>query len=221
VNPSEVLEGLKASRRDLLAIADRMGEARFAAMVFPHFLLGRFSGLDWFTFIGRHEGKHLGQIRRVLAGPKILRCAQALVLLLGVVLAMRASGSDVAAGKLLTALDVETVTGLRGVTTVARGEKRAAGGQLNFADAGGKLVLLVNGHDAKTLQNLRKTVFSAPVPGLGDDAFLGPAVPEPWALYVRRGDRGFVLSSFLDPKGHAKVPRDQLVALAKIALGRL
>jgi DinB superfamily len=77
VNPEEVLEALRASRRDLLAIADRMGERRFAAMIFPHFLLGRFSGVTWFRFIGSHETKHLGQLRRVLASPKVLRCAPA------------------------------------------------------------------------------------------------------------------------------------------------
>ncbi len=76
VNPADVLEQLHASRRELLAIADRMGEERFAAMVFPHFLLGRFTGVDWFRFLAGHEGRHLGQIRRVLAGPKILRCGQ-------------------------------------------------------------------------------------------------------------------------------------------------
>jgi hypothetical protein len=77
VNPQEVLGQLRASRAALLALADRMGEERFAEMIFPHFLLGRFSGLDWFCFIAGHEGKHLGQIRRVLAGPKVLRCARA------------------------------------------------------------------------------------------------------------------------------------------------
>ena len=78
VNPEEVLESLQRSRRDLLAIADRMGESRFAMMIFPHFLLGRFSGVTWFRFIGSHETRHLGQLRRVLAGPKVLRCAPAL-----------------------------------------------------------------------------------------------------------------------------------------------
>jgi len=77
VNPEEVLESLRTSRRDFLAIADRMGEERFAAMIFPHFLLGRFSGVTWFRFIGRHETRHLGQLRRALAGPKVLRCAPA------------------------------------------------------------------------------------------------------------------------------------------------
>ena len=74
----EVLEALRTSRRDLLALADRMGESRFAAMIFPHFLLGRFSGVTWFRFLGSHETRHLGQLRRVLAGPKVLRCAPAL-----------------------------------------------------------------------------------------------------------------------------------------------
>ena len=77
VNPEDVLEALRMSRRDLFAIADGMGERRFAAMIFPHFLLGRFSGVTWFRFIGSHETKHLGQLRRVLESPKVLRCAPA------------------------------------------------------------------------------------------------------------------------------------------------
>lgn len=76
VKPAEVLEGLVASRRELLALADRMGEERFARFVFPHFLLGRFTGVSWFRFIAGHEGKHLKQLRRTLAAPKVLRCAR-------------------------------------------------------------------------------------------------------------------------------------------------
>jgi hypothetical protein len=76
VKPAEVLEGLTASRRDLFALADRMGEERFAAMVFPHFLLGRFNGVDWFRFIAGHEGKHLKQLRRTLSARKVLRCVR-------------------------------------------------------------------------------------------------------------------------------------------------
>lgn len=77
IKPAEVLDGLRTSRAALLALADRMGEEGFSRMVFPHFVLGRFSGLTWFRFIAKHEGRHLAQLRRVLAGPKVLRCAQA------------------------------------------------------------------------------------------------------------------------------------------------
>jgi DinB family protein len=75
IRPAEVRESLVASRRELFALADRMGEERFAAMVFPHFLLGRFTGVSWFRFIAKHEGRHLKQLRRVLSAPKVLRCA--------------------------------------------------------------------------------------------------------------------------------------------------
>lgn len=77
VKPAEILEGLTASRRDLLALAERMGEERFARLVFPHFLLGRFTGVSWFRFIAGHEGKHLKQLRRALSAPKVLRPASA------------------------------------------------------------------------------------------------------------------------------------------------
>jgi hypothetical protein len=66
IQPRETLEGLRASRRDLLAFADGIGEERFARFLFPHFLLGRFDGLDWFRFLTRHEGRHEGQLRKIL-----------------------------------------------------------------------------------------------------------------------------------------------------------
>ena len=75
VVPAEVLQGLASSRHDLLALVDRMGEERFARLVFPHFLLGRFTGVSWFRFIAGHEGKHLKQLRRALSAPKVLRFA--------------------------------------------------------------------------------------------------------------------------------------------------
>ncbi len=76
IRPAEVVEGMRASRAALLAFADRTGEEAFARMVFPHFLLGRFTGVTWFHFIARHEARHLAQIRRVIAGPKVLRCCE-------------------------------------------------------------------------------------------------------------------------------------------------
>jgi DinB superfamily len=67
IRPGEVLESLAASRAALFALADRFGEEKFSRLVFPHFLLGRFTGLTWFRFISRHERKHLGQLERTLA----------------------------------------------------------------------------------------------------------------------------------------------------------
>jgi hypothetical protein len=65
--PREVISAMKTSRNELLALADRLGEERFSRFLFPHFLLGRFDGLDWFRFLARHEARHLAQLERILA----------------------------------------------------------------------------------------------------------------------------------------------------------
>ena len=68
VQPSEVVGKLRESRAALLAFVDEVGEERFLDIHHPHFVLGRFQGLDWFRFLAGHEGRHLDQLRRVLAG---------------------------------------------------------------------------------------------------------------------------------------------------------
>lgn len=66
VRPLEVIGELAESRRALLALAEELGEDRFSRLLFPHFLLGRFTGLTWFRFLARHESRHAGQLKRVL-----------------------------------------------------------------------------------------------------------------------------------------------------------
>jgi hypothetical protein len=65
--PHELLDAMKTSRKELRAYADRLGEERWLKLVFPHFLLGRFDGLDWYRFLAKHEGRHLAQMERILA----------------------------------------------------------------------------------------------------------------------------------------------------------
>jgi hypothetical protein len=64
---SRLPDAMKTSRKELLAYADRLGEERWLKLVFPHFLLGRFDGLDWYRFLAKHEGRHLAQMERILA----------------------------------------------------------------------------------------------------------------------------------------------------------
>ncbi len=70
LKPREILAKLRESRAGLLAFADRVGEEKFRKVLLPHIVLGRFHGPDWFRFIARHEARHLGQIRRVLAATR-------------------------------------------------------------------------------------------------------------------------------------------------------
>lgn len=65
--PKEVVDGLHASRHALLVYVDEIGEEAFSRLMVPHFLLGRFSGVDWLRFIAGHEKRHLGQVERVIA----------------------------------------------------------------------------------------------------------------------------------------------------------
>ncbi len=66
LSPSGILEKLRASREALFDYVDRTGEERFSRIVMPHLVFGRFTGLAWLRFIGRHEARHLGQLRRIL-----------------------------------------------------------------------------------------------------------------------------------------------------------
>lgn len=68
VNPAEVVAKLRESRAALFAFVDEVGEERFLDILLPHFILGRFHGLDWFRFLAGHEARHLGQMGRVLGG---------------------------------------------------------------------------------------------------------------------------------------------------------
>jgi hypothetical protein len=67
IEPEQVLAAMGESRKALLAFADRLGPERFSRFVFPHFLLGRFDGLDWFRFLTRHESRHAAQMERIFA----------------------------------------------------------------------------------------------------------------------------------------------------------
>lgn len=62
----DVIDGLHTSRGALLAYVDEIGEEAFAKLMVPHFLLGRFTGVDWLRFIAGHEKRHLGQVERVV-----------------------------------------------------------------------------------------------------------------------------------------------------------
>ena len=82
-------------------------------------------------------------------------------------------------GQYLTVQDVEKITGLHGVKLVPPDASKGAGGDLNFADKDGKLILMVNRNLSSDMfysqtKNMKDTV-KADITGLGDAAFIGPA----------------------------------------------
>jgi hypothetical protein len=126
--------------------------------------------------------------------------------------------------KYLAAADVEKVTGARGVTLIARGSAAGAGGDLNFADGAGELMLMVQFADARNFATLKDKYAKAPVSGVGEQAFQGgsmPGMPDNLLAFTK-GTRCVVLTAFGDfVNKKVYLTIDQLTALGKLIASRL
>lgn len=135
--------------------------------------------------------------------------------LLGTALAARAA--DV-----LTAADVEKVAGVSGVALVPRNPAKGAGGDLNFAGADGKLVVMVRVYEKGGYEKLKKMYFAADVPGVGDEAFAAPPhVPQPYVLYLRKGAKAASVTTYLTRDGRPKLSVAQLSELGRTVASRM
>ena len=119
---------------------------------------------------------------------------------------------------------MESATGIKGLKLVAPGSVEDAAGDLNFAPSDGSMVLMVSSGDASLFKTWKaqESNFNSAVKDIGDEAFNGPKVKAPYVLFVRKGNRAFSLSSFLDTDtGKPLLSQSQLRSLAKIILSRL
>jgi hypothetical protein len=130
----------------------------------------------------------------------------------------------VSVDKLLTVADVETATGRAGVRAIPRDPSKGAGGDLNFADARGEILVMIQVVEAKYYPEFKKAYFTAALAGVGDEAFTGaslPGKPENFACF-RKGDRCVAVTGFLDlSTGKPALNRDQVVALARVVVSRM
>jgi len=119
------------------------------------------------------------------------------------------------------------VTGLSGVTLVPPDVHKGAGGDLNFALPGGKMILLVTFLDTQNYNQSKNIpdVYGGEVHGVGDEAFIGKVMGMESILYFRKGARGAGLSSFIDTDqgwpGKPYVSQTQLRQLAALMLSRM
>ena len=126
--------------------------------------------------------------------------------------------------KYLTAADVEKVTGVRGVRIIPRGSAAGAGGDLNFADDAGELVLMVQFADARSFAGFKSKYGKTAVSGVGDQAIQGgsmPGMPDNLLAFTK-GTHCVVLTAFGDfvtKKVYLTV--DQLTSLGKVIASRL
>ncbi len=126
--------------------------------------------------------------------------------------------------KYLPVADVERITGQKGVRLIARGSAAGAGGDLNFANDAGELVLMVQFADAKNFAGFKNQYGKAAVSGVGDQAIQGgsmPGMPDNLLAFTK-GSRCVVLTAFGDfvtKKVYLTI--DQLTSLGKVIASRL
>ena len=118
----------------------------------------------------------------------------------------------------LTVQDVEKITGLRGVKLVPPDPSKGAGGDLNFADKNGTLILMVNrmlNSDMLYSQtkNMKGSV-KADISGIGDAAFTGPAGTLQYFVSFKKGKGSGTVSTFLTFTG-TQLPQDQVKKVAQ------
>jgi hypothetical protein len=140
---------------------------------------------------------------------------------LGLALTAFAQGSS---EKYLTAADVEKVTGMKGVRLVPRGSAAGAGGDLNFADDAGELLLMVQFADAKNFAGFKNKYGKGAVSGVGDQAIQGgsmPGMPDNLLAFTK-GTHCVVLTAFGDfVNKKVYLTIEQLASLGKVIASRL
>jgi hypothetical protein len=101
----------------------------------------------------------------------------------------------------LTVQDVEKITGLQGVKLVPRDPSKGAGGDLNFANKDGKLILMINRNlSSDMLYSQTKNMKGAvkeDIQRVGDAAFTGPAGNYPYFVSFKKGKGSGTVSTFL------------------------
>lgn len=154
--------------------------------------------------------------------------SKTLILILALILCFSAYtyGVNFESEELLTANDVEKISGVQGIKSIPRNPVIGAGGDLNFAMEDNTLLLTVAIQDSSMYKQWKSEdgFFHASVSGIGDEAFDGPSVGEDrYFLIFRKGKKAISLSSFFNMQADGKpfLRQEQLRELAKIIISRL
>lgn len=124
--------------------------------------------------------------------------------------------------KFITVQDIEKVTGLKGVTPIQKSAD--ADGDLNFARQDGKLILSASFLPTSAYAGAKSSRegFKSAYPGIGEEAFIGPAGNSPsFILVFRKAAYTVMLNTELESETSARLSIEQLVALAKIIASRM
>ena len=126
----------------------------------------------------------------------------------------------------LKASDIEKATGMKGVKFVERMAKKGAGGDLNFATAEGKLIVMVQVVDKNNYGGYKQLCFKSDIKGIGDQAMEGATISGAPSnlLAFTKGTQCVALTAFADPFNFGKknmLTIAQLTDLAKTIASRM
>ena len=124
--------------------------------------------------------------------------------------------------KYLTVADIERVTGLKGVNLVPKTPD--SDDDLTFASQDGKVILAASFLPASAFAGAKSSTagMKSPLPGVGEEAFVGPAGGSPlYILVFRKAAYTVILNTELEGTTRARIPIEKLTEIAKIVAARL
>jgi hypothetical protein len=125
--------------------------------------------------------------------------------------------------KYLSAQDFEKI-GMKGVKLIPRMSKSGAGGDLNFTDAAGELILMVQITSKSQFDGYKKMYAKSAVSAVGDQAIQGAVMPgfPDGILVFTKGTSCVALTSFGDfLKKTNYLKMEQLIELGKVIASRM
>lgn len=128
------------------------------------------------------------------------------------------------AADMLTAVDLEKITGMSGIHATPKDQAKGAGGELNFENAENKLVTIVMIQDASMFDFWKKQYgkLADPVPNLGSEAFITKPKSAIAYVFFKKANKAIWIQSMgWNKKGGNNVSDAQLLEMAKLAVSRL
>jgi hypothetical protein len=126
--------------------------------------------------------------------------------------------------KYVTSADFEKTVGMKGVKLIPRMSQSGAGGDLNFANASGELILMIQFTNIKNFEGYKKMYAKGSVAGVGDQALQGAVIPgfPDGILVFTKGNECVALTSFGDYASKTNyLTMEQLIALGKVIASRM
>lgn len=126
----------------------------------------------------------------------------------------------------ITAADVEKITGLKGVKQVPREKlNKFRNGDLNFVLSDDKPLFMIQFRPSYVFAAMKADsgYVKASVPGVGEEAFSSPAFDPQFSINFLKGNYYAIVTTHVDAKDKTKtvLKMDQLIAVAKLVASRM